>query len=119
MALRVGINGFGRIGRCFLRAAHGDSDIEIVALNDLGSVENLAYLLKFDTVYKRAPFSVEAKGGSLIVDGKEIKVLSEKEPASLPWKDMDIDVVVESTGFFADYEKANAHIVAGARHVVI
>ncbi|MCR4333561.1 MAG: type I glyceraldehyde-3-phosphate dehydrogenase [Patescibacteria group bacterium] len=118
MAIRVAINGFGRIGRAFARRSAG-RDIEIVAVNDLGSLESLAYLLKYDTVYGRAPFSVEAKNGGLVIDGKEVKFLSEKEPANLPWKDLNIDVVVESTGFFTDYEKAQAHITAGARRVVI
>ncbi len=116
---RIAINGFGRIGRGFLRAAHGRPEIEIVAINDLTTPENLAYLLKYDSVYKRAPFSVEAKGNSLIVDGKEIKILAEKEPTALPWKEMNIDVVVESTGFFTDFSKAGAHITAGAKRVVI
>ena len=116
--IRVAINGFGRIGRAFARRAYG-RDIEIVAVNDLGSLENLAYLLKYDTVYGRAPFSVEARDGALIIDGKEVKFLSEKEPERLPWKELAIDVVVESTGFFTDYEKAQAHIKAGARRVVI
>ena len=118
MAIRVAINGFGRIGRAFARLSHG-RDIELVAVNDLGSLENLAYLLKHDTVYGNAPFSVETKDGALIVDGKEVKFLSEKDPANLPWKDLAIDVVVESTGFFTDYEKAQAHVTAGARRVVI
>lgn len=116
--VRVAINGFGRIGRAFARLSHGRG-VELVVVNDLGSLENLAYLLKHDTVYKNAPFSVEAKDGALWVDGKEVKFLQEKDPAALPWKDLDIDVVVESTGFFTDYEKANAHVVAGAKHVVI
>jgi glyceraldehyde 3-phosphate dehydrogenase len=116
---RVAINGFGRIGRGFLRAAWGNPEIEIVAINDLTTPETLAYLLKYDSVYKKAPFSVEAKGSSLIVDGKEIKILAEKDPATLPWKDLNIDVVVESTGFFTDFSKAGAHITAGAKHVVI
>ena len=118
MAIRVAINGFGRIGRAFVRRSQG-RDIEIVAVNDLGSLENLAYLLKHDTVYRQAPFAVETKDGNLVVDGKEIKFLSEKDPGALPWKDLAIDVVVESTGFFTDYEKAQAHITAGARRVVI
>lgn len=118
MAIRVAINGFGRIGRAFARLSH-NRGIDIVAVNDLGSLENLAYLLKYDTVYKRAPFSVEAKDGALYIDGKEVKFLSEKDPANLPWKDLNIDVVVESTGFFTDYEKAQAHVTAGAKHVVI
>jgi glyceraldehyde 3-phosphate dehydrogenase len=116
---RVAINGFGRIGRAFVRQAFDRPELEIVAVNDLGSLENLAYLLKYDTVYKRAPFSVEAKDGTLVIDGKEVAFLSEKDPAMLPWKDLAIDVVIESTGFFTDYEKANAHVTAGARRVVI
>jgi glyceraldehyde 3-phosphate dehydrogenase len=88
-------------------------------VNDLGSLENLAYLLKYDTVYRRAPFSVEAKDNVFLIDGKEVKFFSEKDPGALPWKELAIDVVVESTGFFTDYEKAQAHITAGARRVVI
>lgn len=118
MAIRVAINGFGRIGRAFVRRSYG-RDVEIVAVNDLGSLENLAYLLKYDTVYKRAPFSVETNGAGLVIDGKEVKFFSEKDPAQLPWKDLAIDVVVECTGFFTEYEKAQAHITAGARRVVI
>jgi glyceraldehyde 3-phosphate dehydrogenase len=118
MAIRVAINGFGRIGRAFVRRSQG-RDIEIVAVNDLGSLENLAYLLQYDTVYRRSPFEVETKDGTLMIGGKEVKFFSEKDPAQLPWKDLGIDVVVESTGFFTDYEKAKAHINAGARRVVI
>ena len=125
--IRVAINGFGRIGRAFVRRAYASNrDIEIVAINDLGSLDNLAYLLKYDTVYKRAAFSVEvrhpqgeADTGAIVIDGKEAKFLQEKDPANLPWKDLQIDVVVECTGFFTDYEKAQAHITAGARRVVI
>jgi len=118
--IRVAINGFGRIGRAFARLSNGRDDIEIVAVNDLGSLENLAYLLKYDTVYGRAPFSVDVKlPQELLIDEKEIKFFSEKDPADLPWKKLDIDVVVESTGFFTDYKKAQAHIKAGARRVVI
>jgi glyceraldehyde 3-phosphate dehydrogenase len=116
--LRVAINGFGRIGRAFVRRSWGRG-VEIVAVNDLGSLENLAYLLKYDTVYKKAPFTVEARDGTFLVGGKEVKFLQQKDPAQLPWKELDIDVVIESTGFFTDYEKAKAHIDAGARHVVI
>lgn len=119
MAIRVAINGFGRIGRGFTRAAHGRDEIEIVAVNDLTPVENLAYLLKYDTVYGRASFSVEAGSGALIVDGKEVKVCAEKDPANLPWRDLGVDVVVESTGFFTEAEKAKAHLAAGAKKVVI
>ncbi len=117
--LRVAINGFGRIGRAFVRQAYGRSELEVVAVNDLGSLESLAYLLKYDTVYKQAPFDVVAKDGGLVIDGKKVAFVSEKDPAALPWKDMDIDVAIESTGFFTDYEKAKAHIDAGAKHVVI
>jgi glyceraldehyde 3-phosphate dehydrogenase len=117
--IRVAINGFGRIGRAFVRQAQGREELEVVAINDLGSLENLAYLLKYDTVYKKALFSVEAKDGMLMVAGAPVKFLSEKEPSALPWKDLAIDVVIESTGFFTEYEKAKAHLDAGARRVVI
>jgi glyceraldehyde 3-phosphate dehydrogenase len=119
MPVRVAINGFGRIGRAFVRESFDNPELELVAVNDLGSLENLAYLLKYDTVYRRAPFPVEAKDGALWVNGKEVKFVQEKDPALLPWKDLNIDVVIESTGFFTDYEKAHAHITAGAKHVVI
>src|SRR3990167_10718693 len=110
---RVAINGFGRIGRGFMRAAHARAGIEIVAVNDLTSPENLAYLLKYDSVYGRAQFAVSSRlnaegGGALIVDGKEIPVLSERDPAKLPWRDMQVDIVLESTGFFTDVQKAHA-----------
>lgn len=117
---KVAINGFGRIGRCFFRAAHeANADFEIVAVNDLSTPENLAYLLKYDTVYGRASFNVEAKEGVLVVDGKEIAVVQEKELAKLPWGSMGIDVVVESTGVFTDPEQAKGHLDAGAKRVVI
>lgn len=118
MAIRVAINGFGRIGRAFTRRSF-NRGVEIVAINDLGSLENLAYLLKHDTVYGHAPFSVETSGNMLVIGGKEVKFFSEKDPSNLPWKDLAIDVVVESTGFFTDYEKARVHLAAGARRVVI
>lgn len=120
MAIRVAINGFGRIGRAFARRSF-NRGIEIVAVNDLGSLENLAYLLKYDTVYGRAPFSVDHNEEKkvLVIDGKEVKFFSEKDPVQLPWKELMIDVVVESTGLFTDYEKAQAHITAGAHRVVI
>lgn len=117
--MHIAINGFGRIGRAFLRASHKEKDIEVVAINDLTSPENLAYLLKYDTVYGRAPFSVSAKGQALVIDGKEVPVLSEKDPTKLPWKDMSVDIVVESTGIFTSAEKAQAHITGGAKRVVI
>jgi glyceraldehyde 3-phosphate dehydrogenase len=117
--IRVAINGFGRIGRAFVRQAYDRPELEVVAVNDLGSLENLAYLLKYDTVYGKAPFDVSAEGGKLIVNGAPVAFLSEKDPAALPWKDLAVDVVIESTGLFTDYEKANAHVTAGARRVVI
>lgn len=117
--IRVAINGFGRIGRGFFRAAHEHNEFEVVAINDLASPENLAYLLKYDTVYGRAKFDVVAGEKALIVDGKQVTVLAEKEPAALPWGAMDIDIVIESTGFFTEAEKAQAHITAGAKKVVI
>ena len=116
---RIAINGFGRIGRIFFRYAFGHPEIDIVAINDLGAPENMAYLLKYDTVYGRYEKSVETKNGTLMVDGKEIKILEEKDPGALPWKDLDIDVVVESTGVFESREKAAPHLTAGARRVVI
>ena len=116
---RVAINGFGRIGRGFMRAVQSRAGIEVVAVNDLTSPENLAYLLKYDSVYGRAPFSVSAADKALVVAGKNIPVLSERDPAKLPWKDMNIDIVLESTGFFTDAAKAHAHIDAGAKKVVI
>lgn len=117
--INIAINGFGRIGRAFVREAWNRDEIELVAVNDLGSLENLSYLLKYDTVYGKAPFDVEAKDGKLVIGGKEVAFLSEKDPAQLPWKDLNIDVVIESTGFFTEYEKAKAHLDAGARRVVI
>lgn len=117
--IKVGINGFGRIGRTFFRMAHEHKDIEVVGINDLGNLENLAYLLKYDTVYKQSNFSVEVRDGALFVGGKKIHVSSEKEPTQLPWNELGVDVVVESTGAFTSYEKAGAHLEAGAKRVVI
>jgi glyceraldehyde 3-phosphate dehydrogenase len=119
MAVRIAINGLGRIGRAFVRAAWNDPALEIVAINDLGNIENVAYLLRHDTVYRQAPFSVEVRGGTMLINGKAIMCVSEREPAKLPWKDLKIDVVVESTGIFDSYEKASAHLRAGAKRVVI
>ncbi len=117
--VKIAINGFGRIGRIFFRHAFGYPDLEFVAINDIGSPENLAYLLKYDTVYGRYEKSVEVKGKVLVVEGKEVKVLQEKDPANLPWKDLGIDIVVESTGVFDSRDKAAAHLDAGAKRVVI
>ncbi|NCN12131.1 type I glyceraldehyde-3-phosphate dehydrogenase [Candidatus Kaiserbacteria bacterium] len=117
--VRVAINGFGRIGRTFMRSAFGHPDFEVVAVNDLGSLENLAYLLKYDSVYGRSPFSVEVVDGKFMVGGKEIAFVQEREPEKLPWGQMNIDVVVESTGFFTSYEGSKKHLTAGAKRVVI
>lgn len=119
--IKVAINGAGRIGRAFYKLAHTRPELEIVAINDLGDIHNIAYLLKYDTVYGRSKFDVSVKddNSALIIDGKEVKFISEKEPAKLPWKDLGIDVVVESTGFFVKYELAKAHLDAGAKKVVV
>lgn len=118
---KIAINGFGRIGRLFFRQAFDNPGIDIVAINDLGDIENLAYLLKYDTIYGRLNKQVVADkmAGAIIVDGRAVKVLQVKEPAQLPWKDLGIDIAVEATGFFESYEKAKAHIDAGAKRVVI
>ncbi len=118
--IRVAINGAGRIGRAFYKVAHARKELEVVALNDLGDIKNIAYLLKYDTAYKNSGLDVTVKDETtLVIDGKEVKYLSIKDPATLPWKDLDIDVVVESTGFFTAYEKAKAHLDAGAKKVVV
>ncbi len=119
MAIKVGINGFGRIGRLAFRAMFNDPELEVVAVNDLGNKEQLAYLLKYDSVHGRAYDCVEATEEGFVVDGVEVKVLSEREPANLPWGELGVDVVVESTGFFTDGEKAKAHLEAGAKKVII
>ena len=116
---RVAINGFGRIGRAFLKIAWERPEIEIVAINDLGSIDNLAYLLRHDTVYRGWNHSVEVSGTNLVIDGKTVTFISEKDTTKLPWKDLDIDVVVESTGLFTAYDKAQFHIDCGAKKVVI
>src|SRR5437763_7312144 len=117
---RVGINGFGRIGRNFFRAAlERDGDFEIVAYNDLGDVGTMAHLLRYDSVLGRFDGEVEAAGGSLKVNGKELKGLAERDPASLPWADLGVDVVLESTGFFTDRAGAQKHLDAGAKKVLI
>ncbi|MEK7147815.1 MAG: glyceraldehyde 3-phosphate dehydrogenase NAD-binding domain-containing protein, partial [Patescibacteria group bacterium] len=116
---RVAINGAGRIGRAFYKLAHERPEIEVVAMNDLGDIENIAYLLKFDTVYGRSKFDIEVKDGNIVVGHKPIKFLSEKDPSKLPWKDLNIDLVVESTGFFTTYASAKAHLDAGAKRVVV
>jgi glyceraldehyde 3-phosphate dehydrogenase len=121
MSIKVAINGAGRIGRAFYKIAQARPELEIVALNDLGDITNIAYLMKFDSAYGQSGLDVKVKEdkSSLIVNGKEIRFLSEKDPAMLPWKDLGIDVVVESTGFFTSPDKAKAHLDAGAKRVVI
>ncbi|MDO8442949.1 MAG: type I glyceraldehyde-3-phosphate dehydrogenase [bacterium] len=119
MKTKIAINGFGRIGRLLFREMWKNKNFEIVAVNDLGNIENLAYLLKYDTVYRQFGEEVKVGNGELIISGKKIKVLQEKDPVLLPWKKMDIDVVVESTGAFESFEKAEMHLKAGAKKVVI
>jgi len=120
MSVRVGINGFGRIGRNVFRAAHERSaDIEWVGVNDLVDAATLAHLLKYDSVYGPYPGSVEANGDAIVVDGKEVKVLGERDPAQLPWGDLGADVVIESTGLFTKREDATKHLDAGAQKVII
>ena len=117
--IKVGINGFGRIGRAFLKVAWDKPEIEIVAVNDLGDVANMAYLLKYDTVSREWNHDIKIDGDSIVIDEKKVKVLAKRDPALLPWKDLDVDVVVESTGLFTTYEKAKVHLDAGAKKVVI
>ncbi len=117
--VRVAINGFGRIGRAFLRLAIENKDIEIVAINDLAELPNLTYLLKHDSAYGLFPHTVSSEDDTLIVGENKIKFFQQKDPSLLPWGEVGVDVVIESTGFFAEYEKAHAHIEAGAKKVVI
>lgn len=119
MAVRVAINGFGRIGRNFLRTTKGYKDIEIVAINDLTDAKTLAHLLKYDSVHGIFDADVKASDGSLVVDGKEIKIMAERSPEKLPWKEQNIDIVIESTGFFTDRAGASKHLDAGAKWVII
>lgn len=116
---KIAINGFGRIGRSFFRAAFGSDDFEIAAVNDLTDTKNLAYLLKYDSAYGRYHKEVKAGEGFIEIDGKQVKVFAGKDPSKLPWNDLAIDVVVEATGFFTSAEKAKAHLDAGAKRVVI
>ena len=119
MAVRVGINGFGRIGRNIMRAAMGSSDIDFVAVNDLTNAATLAHLLKYDSVLGNLKAEVKTSADGITVDGDEFKVLSVKDPAQLPWKDLGVDVVFESTGIFATRDGATKHMAAGAKKVVI
>jgi len=121
MAIRVGINGFGRIGRQVLRAIreYYPNDIDVVAFNDLGDLHTMAHLFRYDSNYGRYPGNVEVKDGALVVDGDEIKALAEKDPAALPWGNLGVDIVIESTGRFTDKESASKHIAGGAKKVII
>ena len=119
MALRVGINGFGRIGRNFFRTCQGESAIEIVGINDLTDASTLAHLLKYDSIHGIMDGEVEAKGNNIVVNGKEIQVTSISDPAQLNWKDLDVDITLESTGFFVSKEGASKHLTAGAKWVII
>ena len=119
MGIRVGVNGFGRIGRVFFRAALASPEIEVVGVNDLADARTLAHLLKHDSVHGTLQAEVTAKGEAIFVNGREIRVCSVKDPAALPWKDLRVDVVVESTGLFRDTATASKHLQAGAKKVVI
>ena len=119
MSVKVAINGFGRIGRLAFRLMHNDPEFEVVAINDLTDPATLAHLLKYDTAQGRFDASVEVKDNGIVVNGKEITIYSEKDPINLPWGDLAVDVVLECTGFFTDKEKAEAHVKAGAKHVII
>jgi glyceraldehyde 3-phosphate dehydrogenase len=119
MATRVGVNGFGRIGRVFFRTTLGVKDIEVVGVNDLADAKTLAHLLKHDSIHGGLKADVSAKGEAIFVDGREIRVCAQKDPGSLPWRELGVDVVVESTGLFRDTATASKHIQAGAKKVVI
>ncbi|HVG99659.1 MAG TPA: type I glyceraldehyde-3-phosphate dehydrogenase [Miltoncostaeaceae bacterium] len=120
MSVRVGINGFGRIGRNVFRAAmQRDADLDIVAVNDITDTATLAHLLDYDSIFGRYPGAVEARDDHIVVDGREVRVLAERDPASLPWKELGVDVVIESTGLFTDRDKAALHLQAGASKVII
>ncbi len=118
---KIAINGAGRIGRAFLKLAVENPDLQVVAINDLAEIGNIAYLMKYDSAYGRSNLDIKAdtEKNILVINGSEVKYLSEKDPANLPWKDLEVDIVLESTGLFTSYEKASAHIAAGAKRVVI
>src|SRR6266446_859130 len=119
MSIRVGINGFGRIGRNILRTALHDKELDFVAVNDITDAKTLAHLLKYDSILGNLPDEVKAEGDEIHVAGRRIKVLAVRDPGQLPWKSLKVDYVIESTGLFTDAEKAKAHIAAGARKVII
>lgn len=117
--IRVAINGFGRIGRVYLRNAIKNPNIEIVAINDITDTQTLAHLLKYDSIHRAFPGEVKAEGNTLIINGTPVKVVSSKDPSTLPWKENDIDIVIESTGHFLDMESAKKHLAAGAKKVIL
>jgi len=119
MAIRVGINGFGRIGRNILRAALDDKDLDIVAVNDITDAKTLGHLLKYDSILGNLSHDVRVEGDTILVDGRKVKVLSTKDPAALPWKDLGVEYAIESTGLFTDAEKAKVHLASGAKKVII
>ena len=115
MATRVGVNGFGRIGRVFFRKMLGADDLEIVAVNDLADAKTLAHLLKHDSVHGNLAAEVMAKGEAIFVNGREVRVCAQRDPGALPWKELGVDIAVESTGLFVDTATASKHIQAGAK----
>ncbi|MEA2521038.1 MAG: hypothetical protein QOI81_684, partial [Actinomycetota bacterium] len=120
MSVKIGVNGFGRIGRNVYRAARKRGvELEFVAVNDLGDAKTMAHLLKYDSVHGRFPGDVSLSENGLMIDGKELLVLAERNPADLPWKDLGVEIVLESTGIFTDRDKAAAHLEAGAQKVII
>ena len=119
MAIRIGINGFGRIGRNVFRASLGDPDLQYIAINDLTDAKTLAYLLQYDSIHGTLKADIQARDHHLVVDGKTIEVLAKKDPKELPWKDLGVDLVIESTGRFTDREGASRHLSAGAKRVII
>ncbi len=119
MAIRIGINGFGRIGRLVLRASLGDPALEFVAINDLTDSKTLAYLLKYDSIHGTLNADIQARDSELVIDGKPLAILAQRDPKALPWKDLGVDLVIESTGLFTDRAGASAHLSAGAGRVVI
>lgn len=119
MTLKLAINGFGRIGRIVFRGAMANKEVEVVAVNDLTDAKMLAHLLKYDSIHGTLDAEVSADGDNIVVNGKTIRVFSEKDPSNLPWKDLGVDIVVESTGFFTDTESASKHIEAGAKKVIV
>ena len=119
MSIKIGINGFGRIGRMVMRVSMNHPDIEIVGINDLCPADYLAYMLKFDTMHGKFEGTVDSTENTIIVNGKSIPVYAERDPSNLPWRELEAEYVIEATGLFLIQEKAQAHIQAGAKHVVM